>query len=152
MLHNLLVRLNLNRPVDAFLVRWFDYSILSRHVCGQAGVPPLPTFTLTTIGRSSGKLQSTPLFYFRDGDDYLVVGSMGGAPRHASWFLNLEAESRAWIRTHRRQQSVQAEVMRGEEREALWDRVTTALPTYATLQERSQGREFPIVRLRPVGA
>ena len=150
MLFNLLNRVNLLRPVEAFLVRWFDFSIVSRHVCGQAGVPPVPTFTITTIGRTSGDLVATPLFYFRDGDAYVVIGSVGGAPQHPSWFQNLAADPQAWVRVRRSQRSVRAEVVTGEERASLWDRVTKAYPPYVEYQERAQAREIPVVRLRSV--
>ena len=73
MLFDLLQRLRMLRPVEGFLVYWMDFSVLSRHVCGQAGVSPVATFTLTTIGRQSGDLQSTPLFYFPDGEGYVIV-------------------------------------------------------------------------------
>jgi len=37
------------------------------------------TLLLTTTGRHSGELRTTPLIYGRDGDRYLVVASRGGA-------------------------------------------------------------------------
>jgi deazaflavin-dependent oxidoreductase (nitroreductase family) len=44
---------------------------------------------LTTRGRRSGKLRHTALWYFEDGDRYLLVGSNGGLARHPAWYLNL---------------------------------------------------------------
>src|SRR5215207_8888681 len=41
-----------------------------------------PILLLTTTGRRSGRLRTTPLIFGRDGDDHLVVASMGGAPAH----------------------------------------------------------------------
>ena len=35
--------------------------------------------------------RTTPLIFGRDGDDYLVVASMGGAPTHPNWYRNLLA-------------------------------------------------------------
>ena len=40
---------------------------------------------LTTTGRRSGEPRSTPLIYGRDGDNYVVVASKGGADEHPAW-------------------------------------------------------------------
>ena len=40
----------------------------------------VPTLLLTTTGRRSGEPRTSALIFGRDGDDYLVVASMGGAP------------------------------------------------------------------------
>ena len=39
---------------------------------------------LTTTGRKSGKLRRTPLIRVHDGERYVVVASLGGAPKHPS--------------------------------------------------------------------
>src|SRR5262245_38446402 len=44
---------------------------------------------LTTKGRKTGNPTTTPLIYARDGDDYLIVASQGGAPEHPGWYRNL---------------------------------------------------------------
>ncbi len=150
MLFDLLSRVKLLRPIERFLVYWLDLSIVSRHVSGQAGVAPVATFTLTTIGRNSGDLLRAPLFYFRDDDSFIVVGSVGGAPKHPSWFLNLQADPHAWIRIKRRQAAVRAELVEGADREPLWEKVVKGFPSYARYQERATTREIPVVRLTPV--
>ena len=43
-------------------------------------------------GRKSGEPRTAPLIFARDGDDYLVVASVGGAPKHPAWYLNLAGE------------------------------------------------------------
>ena len=45
----------------------------------------------------AGNRRTTPLIHARDGDDYLVVASMGGAPQHPNWYLNLVANASAQI-------------------------------------------------------
>ena len=52
----------------------------------------VPTLLLTTTGRRTGEARTSALIFGRDGDDYLVVASMGGAPRHPAWYLNLTAD------------------------------------------------------------
>ena len=56
-----------------------------------------PALLLTTTGRKSGEPRTSALIFARDGDDYLVVASMGGAPNHPSWYLNLTANPEAEI-------------------------------------------------------
>ncbi len=46
---------------------------------------------LTARGAHSVDEIITPLVYGRDGDDYMVVASMGGAPSHPAWFGNVQA-------------------------------------------------------------
>ena len=57
----------------------------------------MPSLLLTTTGRKSGEPRTSALIFARDGDDYLVVASMGGAPQHPSWYLNLTANPDAEI-------------------------------------------------------
>jgi deazaflavin-dependent oxidoreductase (nitroreductase family) len=52
---------------------------------------------VTTQGRKSGEWRRTCLIGTSDGDDIVVVASMGGAPTHPSWYLNLEANPRVWV-------------------------------------------------------
>ena len=56
-----------------------------RATCGTAHRPccsPRPV-------ASSGEARTAPLIFGRDGDDYLVVASVGGSPEHPAWYLNL---------------------------------------------------------------
>ena len=41
---------------------------------------------LHTIGRKSGGTKKFPLIYGRDGNNYLIVASKGGAPDHPGWY------------------------------------------------------------------
>ena len=147
MLFNILTRLNLLRPVESALVRFTGWSLVSRHISGQSGVPYIPTAMLTTVGRSSGDLRSVPLFYFRDGRDFVLIGSKGGAPAHPAWFPNLVANPQAWLTANRRRIPVTAEVVEGDDRDRLWSIAATAYPSYNEYQERAAPRQIPVVRL-----
>jgi len=147
-LFKLLTRLKLLRPVESFLVRFAGYSVVSRHISKQSGVPYVPTMMLTTIGCRSGVLRSVPLFYFSDGANYVLIGSKGGAPAHPSWYPNLVADPHAWVQVKRKRVAVTAEVVEGEDRERLWAVAAAAYPPYHEYQERAAPREIPVVRLR----
>src|SRR5581483_10818361 len=49
-----------------------------------------PVLLLTTKGRKTGKMRTTPLLYGRDGDRIVLVASVGGAERNPAWFHNLK--------------------------------------------------------------
>lgn len=46
---------------------------------------------MTARGRKSGEAITTPLVYGRDGKDYVIVASKGGAPDNPTWLGNLKA-------------------------------------------------------------
>jgi len=50
-----------------------------------------PVVILSTRGRHSGKVRKTPLMRVEHNGAYAVVASMGGAPKHPVWYLNLIA-------------------------------------------------------------
>ncbi len=148
MLVRILARLRLFRPVERLLVRYTGYSLLSWQLSRRSGVPYIPTLMLTTAGRHSGARHATPLFYFMDGANYVLVASKGGAPAHPDWFVNIQANPRARVRVNRREILVGAEVAEGEERTRLWELVSTRWPVYHDYQERARPREIPVVVLR----
>ena len=133
--------------IEKFLVRWFGVSLISWIVCRQAGVPPVTTFILTTTGRKSGRSFDTPIFYFRDGDAFYVIGSKGGAPQHPLWFFNLQAKPEASVTVHRTKVLVRARVAEGAERARLWAFAAVAYPPYDDYQAKAGSREIPVVVL-----
>src|SRR3546814_1903321 len=52
----------------------------------------VPCVVLWTRGRRTGTVRKSPLIRVRDGGRYAVVASMGGAPKHPPWYLNLLAD------------------------------------------------------------
>ena len=113
MLIALLDLFRIRSRVERALVRYSGYSLLSRHVTRRIGVSYVPTLLLVSIGQRSGELREAPLFYFEDGDDYFVVGSIGGSPRHPEWYRNLLADPHAWVYVRRRRIAVTGLVDRG---------------------------------------
>jgi deazaflavin-dependent oxidoreductase (nitroreductase family) len=109
----------------------------------------MPVLVLTTTGRRSGKRRVTPLTFFREGDDLLVIASNGGADRPPDWFLNLRQNPRAVIEIGADEIAVTARTASGEERERLWSTITGTVGLYAKYQDRTT-REIPIVVLRPL--
>lgn len=102
------------------------------------------TLLLTTRGRKTGRLRRTALIYGTDGDDYVVVASKGGAPRHPSWYLNLVDEPRVMIQVGPDVLEGTARTLTGEERSRLWKQMAGIWPDYDEYRKRTE-REIPVV-------
>jgi deazaflavin-dependent oxidoreductase (nitroreductase family) len=136
-----------------------DYSLLGddhvrryRETDGEVGYDwnGAPTLLLTTTGRRSGELRTAPLIFGRDGDDYLIVASVGGSPKHPAWYLNLQADPRASIQVRAERLDVVTRTASPEEKPRLWAIVNEVWPNYDVYQSRTE-RTIPVVVLSPVG-
>lgn len=112
----------------------------------------LPTLLLTTRGRKSGKLRRTALIYGRDGENYLIVPSNGGADQHPLWYLNLSENPTVEIQVGSDTFTARAHTANAEEKARLWQVMSTIFPTYDSYQKKASkaGREIPVVILEPV--
>ena len=54
----------------------------------------MPVIIVTNVGNKTGGIRKTPLMRVKDGDNYVLVGSRGGAPKHPVWVYNLRANGR----------------------------------------------------------
>ncbi|MEV0725914.1 nitroreductase family deazaflavin-dependent oxidoreductase [Micromonospora purpureochromogenes] len=116
---------------------------------GHEWRPGVFTLLLTTRGRRSGKLRRTALIYGRDGDDYLVVASQGGAPQHPAWYLNLLAHPEAEAQVGAETFAVRARTAGPEEKPRMWRTMVDIWPAYDDYQTRTD-REIPVVVLERV--
>jgi|tagenome__1003787_1003787.scaffolds.fasta_scaffold20074103_2 F420H(2)-dependent quinone reductase len=106
---------------------------------------------LRTVGAKSGQPRTNALTYARDGHAYVVVASMGGAPKSPGWYHNLKAAPDAEIQVGTRRIPVRASfVLPGHpDRDRLWDLVNrhngNRYANYQTLTDRP----IPVVVLTP---
>jgi deazaflavin-dependent oxidoreductase (nitroreductase family) len=109
----------------------------------------LPVVIVTNKGRKTGSVRKTPLMRVRDGDNYVLIGSMGGAPKHPVWVHNLRANPSVDIRdlTEVRRMRVR-EVHDKDERTRLWALAVAAYPPYEDYQKRTQ-RVIPVFVAEP---
>ena len=102
---------------------------------------------LTTYGAKSGRPHTTPLAYHRDGDRYVIIASMGGAPKHPAWYHNLLANGDAEIEVGTEKIHVRATAIpSGPERDRLYEQQCQIMPgfrDYETMTERT----IPVVVL-----
>ena len=103
---------------------------------------------LTTRGRRTGAIRRSPLIRVRDGDRYLVVASMGGAPSHPSWYLNLGADPNVTIQDRGEVHEMVARTADPDEKAELWPRAVAQWPDYEAYQERTE-RDIPVVVCEP---
>ena len=106
------------------------------------------TLLLTTTGRKTGEPRTTPLIYEADGDRYIVIASVGGAPTHPQWYANLQADANAEIQVKADHVKVTATTAAGDERARLWALVNEQWPNYDVYQTRTD-RVIPVVILSP---
>src|SRR5882757_1700349 len=97
----------------------------------------VPTLLLSVLGRKSGIWRRTALIYGRDGDNYVIVASKGGAEKHPVWFLNLRDNPEAEIQVGVEKIRVRAREAEGEERARLWEAMVRIWPDYANYQTKT---------------
>ena len=104
----------------------------------------LPVIIVTNQGRKTGATRKTPLMKAVDGDNYILVASRGGAPKHPVWYYNLKADPDVEIRDGTKVQSMRVrEVVDSAERQRLWDIAVKAFPPYQEYQEKTD-RIIPV--------
>ena len=104
------------------------------------------TLLLTVKGRRSGKPYRTALIYDRDGENYVVVASKGGAPEHPEWYRNLTANPEVEVQVLGDIFTATARTANAAERPKLWSLMTQMWPAYNDYQLKTD-REIPVVIL-----
>lgn len=105
-----------------------------------------PALILTTTGRTTGQPRDSALIFGADGDRCVIVASMGGAPMHPQWYLNLVANPEVQVQVKGDRFTARARTADGDERERLWQLMTGIWPNYDQYQERTD-RVIPVVVL-----
>ena len=96
----------------------------------------LPVIIVTNRGNRTGAIRKTPLMRVKDGDNYVLVASMGGAPRNPVWVYNLRADASVEIRDETNVHAMRVrEVADADERARLWAVAVEAFPPYARISE-----------------
>lgn len=110
----------------------------------------LPIILVTTRGAKTGKLRKIPLMKVEHDGEYLLVASVGGAPKNPVWYHNLKADPTA-VTIQDGPEPWDAdieELPEGPERDAWWERAVAAFPPYADYQEKTD-RRIPVFVARP---
>ena len=110
----------------------------------------LPCVIVTHTGNKTGAIRKTPLMRVKDGDNYVLVGSQGGAPKNAVWVSTLRANPAVEIRDATEVSTMRVrELKDGEERDRIWAAAVEAFPPYADYKERTS-RTIPVFIAEPI--
>ena len=110
----------------------------------------LPVVIVTNTGNKTGAVRKTPLMRVKDGSNYVLVGSVGGAPKNPVWVYNLRANHSVEVRDGQDVRSMRVrEVEDAGERSRLWALAVQAYPPYDDYQQKTT-RKIPVFLAEPV--
>ena len=110
----------------------------------------MPVIIVTHRGRKTGAIRKTPLMRVVDGNNYILIASQGGAPKHPLWYHNLKANPNIEIRDKTEVYPMRVrEIVDSAERKRLWDLAVKAYPPYETYQTRTD-RVIPVFVAEPI--
>jgi deazaflavin-dependent oxidoreductase (nitroreductase family) len=111
----------------------------------------VPTLLLRTTGRRSGATRTNGLVYARDGDDYLVVASNGGADQPPAWLHNVRAHPDGEVQVARTRRAGTARVVEQSDAdyERLWKIVNDNNHDRYTAYQRQTTRAIPVIVVTP---
>jgi deazaflavin-dependent oxidoreductase (nitroreductase family) len=108
-----------------------------------------PLLLLHSTGARSGQERINPMMYQAVGASYAVFASKAGAPTNPDWYHNLVAHPDAVVEIGTETKKVNARVLRGEERDAIWTTQKERYPGFAEYEQKTE-REIPVILLDPV--
>jgi len=117
---------------------------------GRLTSVPMPMLFLTHTGARSGRKSKTPLVYFTDGEDAIVIASNYGRKNHPAWYYNVKANPEVEVSVAGRTGRYRAQIASADDRERLWKLVVQVTNAYADYVERAEGRTIQIIRLSPL--
>ena len=110
----------------------------------------LPCIIVTHRGNKTDAIRKTPLMQVRDGASYVLIGSMGGAPKNPVWVYNLRANPEVQIRDHTEVFNMRArEITDDAERERLFALGVAAFPPYEDYRNKTS-RRIPVFLAEPI--
>ena len=130
----------------ALSVYIFLYRLTSGAIGGR--MAGLQVLLLTTTGRKTGQTRITPLGYFKQDGNFVIIASNSGADQNPSWFYNLKSNPQVTIQIGNKHLAAKAEVVDAEKRKQLWADLVKMAPAYDRYTTRTK-REIPLVVLKP---
>jgi deazaflavin-dependent oxidoreductase (nitroreductase family) len=111
----------------------------------------VPTLLLRSTGRRSGVTRTNALVYARDGGDYLVVASNGGADKPPAWLHNVRAHPDVGIQIGRDRHEATARILEPGDPDyaRLWKVVNDNNRDRYDAYQKLTDRPIPIVAVTP---
>lgn len=129
------------------MINVFIYKLTNGRLMNTLGGGPICLVEMT--GARSGRKRTIPVMYVPDGEDVLIVASVGGAPKNPVWFNNLIANPDVKIVEGGRTRVMRARLLSGEERGEAWPICVSHYADYDDYKVRTN-REIPVFRCEPV--
>jgi deazaflavin-dependent oxidoreductase (nitroreductase family) len=104
---------------------------------------------VTTKGAKSGKEVVFPVAYTKDGDNYVIVASKGGAPENPAWYYNLLANPEVTVEVGAEKFQARAIDTKDEEREKLFDQHAKEYPQFNEYKAKTS-RVIPVLKLEKI--
>lgn len=101
------------------------------------------------FGAKSGTERVTPLAYFPDGDEMLIIASAAGAPKNPDWYHNLRAHPRVAAEVGTDTVRLVARELPPAERAVKWTEITAKAPGFAEYEKKAT-RVIPVFALQRV--
>jgi F420H(2)-dependent quinone reductase len=106
-----------------------------------------PVLLLTTTGRKTGRIWTTPLLYGREGDRIVVIASFAGSDQHPAWWLNLRGNKRGTVQLGTDTFDVVPREADDGERERLWTKMVVEVYRGFDGLAAKSTRRLPVVVL-----
>lgn len=103
---------------------------------------------VTMKGAKSGVTRHIPLMYVPYKKGVILVASMGGAPRHPTWYYNLLAHPDIEVQVKDRILNLRAMRASREEKTNVWPLCVERYPDYDLYQHRTD-RDIPVFICEP---
>ncbi|MFI9385962.1 nitroreductase family deazaflavin-dependent oxidoreductase [Kutzneria sp. NPDC052558] len=130
----------------------FNQSVITefRANGGRVGGPleGIDLVLVTHTGARTGRALTTPLGYFTDGDDLVVIAANQGSATHPSWYHNLVATPSVTVEVGAERYDAVAHVATGAERSRLWSTISADKPFFTDFAAKAAPREIPVIILR----
>jgi len=102
----------------------------------------------TMKGAKSGKMRHVPLMYVPYKDGVILVASLGGAPKHPTWYYNLVANPDIEVHVKGQILSLRARRATTEQKAEVWPICVQHYSDYDLYQRRTQ-RDIPVFICEP---
>ncbi|MFL5660826.1 MAG: nitroreductase family deazaflavin-dependent oxidoreductase [Ktedonobacteraceae bacterium] len=104
---------------------------------------------LHTRGAKSNQPRINPLAYFKNGDNFVIIASKGGAPSNPDWYYNILAHPEVTLEMGTERFNAHATVPERQERDRIFANVAKQAPGFGEYQQKTP-RIIPVVVLKRI--
>ena len=101
---------------------------------------------LHTVGAKSGLERINPVACIKNGDQFVIIASKGGAPSNPDWYYNILAQPAVTVEFGTEIFQAKAEVAAEPERTRLYAKMVEHMPGFADYQKKTS-RVIPVIVL-----